>query len=53
MWRKILLSVLYRVVLAMPEILLKDKDPKRRTRAKNLLFTEGSARTLPPTDPKP
>jgi hypothetical protein len=40
MWRKILLGLLYRVVLAMPEVLLKDKNLSRRSKAKDLLFKE-------------
>lgn len=38
MWRKIAIHILYRLVLALPDVLLKDKNLRRRNKAKDLLF---------------
>jgi hypothetical protein len=38
MWKRLLLNILYRVVLAMPEVLLKDKNLERRSKAKRIMF---------------
>lgn len=38
MWRRVLVSILYRAVLALPEVLLKDKNQKRKNKAKRIMF---------------
>lgn len=44
MLRKLLLGLLYKTVLSMPEILLKDPNQRRRRKAKDIMFNPEQSR---------